>query len=51
MAKRSWRDQYTARLHFRLQELGLAPDTVSTMFDFIDLDEGREVLPNKVLHF
>ena len=31
----------TQRLHERLAEIGLPPDTVLTMFEFIDLDEGR----------
>jgi gluconokinase len=41
MTKRGWRDSGTAKLHERLAEIGLPPDSVSTMFDFIDLDEGR----------
>lgn len=41
LSKRGWRDAGTARLHERLAELGMAPGTVETMFDFIDLDEGR----------
>lgn len=41
MTKRGWRDAATERLHFRLDEIGLPPGTVETMFDFIDLDEGR----------
>jgi gluconokinase len=41
MSKRGWRDSGTTRLHERLAEIGLPPDAVSTMFDFIDLDEGR----------
>jgi hypothetical protein len=41
MTKRGWRDSGTAIVHKRLAEIGLPPDTVSTMFDFIDLDEGR----------
>lgn len=43
MTKRGWRDAGTQRLHERLDEIGLAPDTVSTMFEFIDLDEGRRL--------
>lgn len=43
MMKRGWRDSGTAKLHERLAEIGLPPDAVSTMFDFIDLDEGRPV--------
>lgn len=41
MTKRGWRDAGTQRLHERLAEIGLPPDTVLTMFEFIDLDEGR----------
>lgn len=41
MRKRGWRDEATERLHFRLVEIGLPPGTVKTMFEFIDLDEGR----------
>jgi hypothetical protein len=41
MMKRGWRDTGTQRLHERLAELGLPPGTVETMFEFIDLDEGR----------
>jgi hypothetical protein len=41
MTKRGWRDGGTERLHERLAELGLPPGTVETMFEFIDLDEGR----------
>jgi len=41
LSKRCWRDQYTSRLHVRLQEAGLPIGSVLTMFDFIDLDEGR----------
>jgi hypothetical protein len=41
MTKRGWRDSSTKRLHERLAEIGLPPGTVETMFDFIDLDEGR----------
>jgi gluconokinase len=41
MAKRGWRDAGTRRLHERLAEIGLPPGTVETMFEFIDLDEGR----------
>lgn len=45
LLKRGWRDAATERLHFRLAELGLPPGTVQTMFEFIDLDEGRLTLP------
>ncbi len=42
MTKRGWRDTGTQRLHERLAEVGLLPGTVETMFEFIDLDEGRK---------
>jgi len=41
MTKRGWRDAVTVRLHKRLADIGLPPGTVETMFEFIDLDEGR----------
>ena len=41
MSKRGWRDTGTQRLHERLAEIGLPPGAVETMFEFIDLDEGR----------
>ncbi len=41
MTKRGWHDAATQRLNERLAEIGLPPGTVQTMFDFIDLDEGR----------
>jgi Domain of unknown function (DUF5069) len=41
LTKRCWRDRYTPRLHFRLEEAGLPLDSVLTMFDCIDLEEGR----------
>ncbi len=41
MTKRGWRDAGTQRLNERLAEIGLPPGTVQTMFEFIDLDEGR----------
>jgi hypothetical protein len=41
MTKRAWRDSSTQRLHERLAEIGLPPGTVQTMFEFMDLDEGR----------
>jgi len=41
MTKRGWRDVGTQRLNERLAEIGLLPGTVLTMFEFIDLDEGR----------
>jgi len=41
LSKRGWRDGGTQRLNERLAEIGLPPGTVLTMFEFIDLDEGR----------
>jgi gluconokinase len=41
MTKRGWRDAGTQRLNERLAEFGLPPGAVQTMFEFIDLDEGR----------
>ncbi len=43
MMKRGWRDEASDRVAFRLKEAGLeARDKEAvTMFDFIDLDEGR----------
>ena len=41
MTKRGWRDAGTQRLQERLAEIGLPVGTVETMFEFIDLDEGR----------
>lgn len=41
MTKRGWRDAASPRVKDRLKEIGLEPDTVSTMFDFIELDEGK----------
>jgi hypothetical protein len=41
MTKRGWRDSSTQRLNERLAEIGLPPGTVETMFEFIDIDEGR----------
>lgn len=46
MTKRGWRDAGTQRLNERLAEIGLPPGTVQTMFEFIDLDEGRLTLPS-----
>ena len=45
MTKRGWRDAGTERLHERLAEIGLPPGKVQTMFEFIDLDEGRRSQP------
>lgn len=41
MMKRGWRDGATQRLHERLAEIGLPSGTVETMFEFIEVDEGR----------
>ena len=41
MLKRGWRDAITQRVDIRLAEIGVPPGTVLTMFEFIDLDEGR----------
>ena len=43
MRKRGWRDSSRDRVEFRLKEAGLEARAgeVSTMFDFIDVDEGR----------
>ena len=41
LTKRGGRDVGTAFVTQRLAEIGLAPGTVQTMFEFIDLDEGR----------
>jgi gluconokinase len=47
MTKRGWRDAGTQRLNERLAEIGLPPGTVQTMFEFIDLDEGRQKAPER----
>jgi gluconokinase len=43
MQKRGWRDEASDRVAFRLKEAGLEhlDAQAVTMFDFIDLDEGR----------
>lgn len=43
MLKRGWRDEASDRVAFRLKEAGLEHRDAEavTMFDFIDLDEGR----------
>ena len=43
MVKRGWRDAGTQRLHERLAEIGLPTDAAQTMFEFIDIDEGRPI--------
>jgi len=47
MTKRGWRDAATERVNSRLAEIGLPPGTVQTMFEFIDLDEGRLALSDR----
>ena len=42
MRKCGWNDQYSERLRTRLESLGMAGRAdVQTMFDLIDVDEGR----------
>lgn len=41
MTKRGWRDAGTQRLNERLAEIGLPAGTVQTMFEYIEIDEGR----------
>jgi hypothetical protein len=43
MIKRGWRDDARERVVFRLKEAGLEAreKEAATMFDFIDIDEGR----------
>ena len=43
MQKRGWRDEASERIAFRLKESGIEhrDKEAVTMFDFIDLDEGR----------
>lgn len=48
MTKRGWRDAGTPRLNERLAEIGLPPGSVQTMFEYIDLDEGRLRLENGI---
>ena len=43
MTKGGWRDELTERLQRRLREGGYEDRTdVQTMFDYMDLDEGRK---------
>ena len=43
LRKRGWNDDRTSVLQSRLREIGLEQRTdIQTMFDFIDLDEGRK---------
>jgi gluconokinase len=41
LSKLCWRDAKADRLAFRLNESGLPPRAALTMFDYIDIDEGR----------
>lgn len=41
MRKMGWRDAGSVRVAFRLEEGGWPAGCVETMFDFLDLDEGR----------
>lgn len=43
MMKLGWRDATAERVRFRLAESGFPEGAAITMFDFIDLDEGRPV--------
>jgi hypothetical protein len=43
LSKRCWRDRYTERLYSRMKEVEMPVGSVYTMFDFIDLDEGRQM--------
>ncbi len=47
MTKRGWKDSATPTLEKRLAELGLPANTVETMFEFIELDEGRLQIGSK----
>jgi hypothetical protein len=49
LSKRCWRDRYYPRLHVRLQEAGLPTNSVLTMFDCIDLEEGRPLEQKPVI--
>lgn len=44
MTKRGWRDAGTATVVQRLEEAGYPAGAALTMFDFIDLDEGRPLV-------
>ena len=41
LVKRGWWDAASARVRERLAEIGLESGTVETIFDYIELDEGR----------
>ena len=42
LSKRGWRDRVSGGLRKRAQELGVADKSISTWFDMIDYDEGRD---------
>jgi hypothetical protein len=43
LRKCGWNDHYSERLRTRLEGLGMADRTdIRTMFDLIEVDEGRE---------
>lgn len=42
MMKRGWRDSLSAHLQQRAQQFGVVGKPVETMFDLLDLDEGRD---------
>jgi hypothetical protein len=42
MAKRGWRDDVAEILARRIRESGLEGKPIATMFDYLDLDEGRD---------
>ncbi len=43
LMKRAWRDKHHERLVFRIKDSGLEARAheIATMFDYIDIDEGR----------
>jgi hypothetical protein len=41
MSEPGWRDAGSHRLNKRLSEIGQPPGTVQTVFEFVDLVEGR----------
>ena len=47
MSKRGWRDAGAEVLAKRIKESGLEGRPVTTMFDYLDYDEGRENAPER----
>jgi gluconokinase len=47
MMKRGWRDSGAETLARRIQESGLQNQTILTMFDYLDYDEGRDPLASR----